>query len=83
MEGKMSIDMSMTNLVIHVDETLDAQRRDSLLAAVREAKGVIAVGYHNETPHLLIVVFNRKNLTALDVLSLARSSGVHAELTGG
>jgi hypothetical protein len=79
----MSVDVSMVDLVVHIDEALDAARRDSLLAAVREAKGVIAVGYHDEKPHLMIVVFNPKSLAPVDVLNIVKSSGVHAELTGG
>lgn len=79
----MGVDLTMTNLVVHIDETLDAARRDALLATVRGGNGVIAVGYHNEIPHLMIVVFNRKEMTSADVLNLVKSSGVHAELTGG
>jgi hypothetical protein len=79
----MGVDLSMVDLVVHIDEALDAVRRESLLATVREAKGVIAVGYHDEKPHLMIVVFNPKVLASVDVLNLVKSSGVHAELTGG
>jgi hypothetical protein len=79
----MGSEVSMVDLVIHIDETLDEARRASLLTAVREAKGIIAVGYHNETPHLMIVVFNPKDLASADVLNLVKSEGVHAEFTGG
>jgi hypothetical protein len=54
-----------------------------LLATVREAKGVIAVGCHDEKSHLIIVVFNAKALASADVLNFVKSSGVHAEFTGG
>ena len=79
----MAAETSMMDIVIHIDETLDAAKRDALLAAVRGTDGVIAVGYHNETAHLLIVVFNPKNLSSADVLAKIQSTGVHAELTGG
>jgi hypothetical protein len=79
----MANEISMTSRVIHIDETLDAARRESLLAVVREANGVIAVGYHNEQPHLMIVVFNPENLTSANLLSLVNDQGVHAEFTGG
>jgi hypothetical protein len=79
----MGADLSMIDVVVHIDEALDAARRDALLAAVRGEKGVIAVGYHNEKPHLMIVVFNPKDMASVDVLNLVKSSGVHAELTGG
>jgi hypothetical protein len=79
----MGTDISMTNLVIHIDETLVAPRRDALVDAVRGEKGVIAVGYHNEKPHLMIVVFNPKDLASADILNLVKSQGVHAEFTGG
>ena len=79
----MGNDVSMTPVVIHIDETLNSERREALLTALREANGVIAVGYHNETPHLMIVVFNPKNMESRDVLGLVKSNGVHAELTGG
>jgi hypothetical protein len=79
----MGTQISMTDFVLHIDETLDASGRESLLNAVRAREGVIAVGYHNETPHLMVVVFNPKNLTSVDVLDLVKSTGVHAERTGG
>ena len=79
----MGNDVSTMDLVIHIDENLDAEQRGSLLATMRGAKGVIAVGYHDEIPHLMIVVFNPKSMTSADVLNLVKNSGFHAELTGG
>lgn len=79
----MGTELSMVDQVIHIDETLDEARRASLLTTVREANGIIAVGYHNETPHLMVVVFNPKNLASADVLNLVKGAGVHAEFTGG
>lgn len=79
----MRAEVSMVDLVIHIDETLDEVRRRSLLTTVREAKGIIAVGYHNETPNLMIVVFDPKDIASADVLNLVKSAGVHAEFTGG
>ncbi len=79
----MGTDISMTNLVIHIDEALDAPRREALVDAVHGANGVIALGYHNEKPHLMIVVFNPEDLASADVLNLAQSQGIHAGFTGG
>lgn len=74
--------MDMVDVTVHIDENLDSDRRHSLEDAVRNHDGVLAVGYHDERPHLMVIEFDPDKLRATDLLSFIKGQGVHAELIG-
>jgi hypothetical protein len=74
--------MQMVDVTIHVDETIDHERRIGIADAVRAHKGVMAVAHHDEKPHLMIVEYDPAAVTAQALLRLVRDKGVHAELVG-
>ena len=74
--------MEMVDVTIHIDESVDHERRVKIADIVRESKGVMGVAHHDEKPHLMIVEYNPEMVSAKDLLQLVRGQGVHAELVG-
>ena len=68
------------NIVIHVNEKMDSQRREAFSKTVQQLTGVISVKIQDSRPHLLIVGFNHSKTKALDILSGIRTSGSQAQL---
>jgi Glu-tRNA(Gln) amidotransferase subunit E-like FAD-binding protein len=74
--------MQMVDVMIHVDETIDHDRRTHIADTVRAHDGVAGVAHHDERPHLMIVEYDPAAVTAQALLQVVRDQGVHAELVG-
>ena len=74
--------MDIVDVIIHVDETIDHDRRTEIADTVRAHKGVAGVAYHDEKPHLMIVEYDPAEVTAQALLKVVLDQGVHAELVG-
>jgi hypothetical protein len=74
--------MQMADVIIHVDESIDHDRRVKIADLVRAHVGVTDVAHHDEKPHLMIVKYDPQRVTAHALLDLVRGQGVHAELVG-
>jgi hypothetical protein len=74
--------MQTADVVIHVDETVDHDRRLEIAGIVRTHAGVTDVINHDERPHLMIVRYDPRLVTAEGLLAVVRANGVHAELVG-
>ncbi len=69
-----------SNIVIHVNENMDNQRRETFSNDVLQLTGVVSAEIKDNLPHLLIVGFNHSKTKALDILSGIRESGSQAQL---
>jgi hypothetical protein len=74
--------MQTADVIIHVDETIDHDRRLAIAGMVRAHAGVADVAHHDEKPHLMIVKYDPQAVTAHALLDVVRGEGVHAELVG-
>ncbi len=74
--------MDIVDVVIHVDETIDHDRRARIADTVRAHSGVAGVAHHDEKPHLMIVEYDPAAVTAQALLKVVLDQGVHAELVG-
>ena len=74
--------MDMADVVIHINESVDHDRRVEIADAIRAHTGVMGVAHHDEKPHLLIVEFDPDQVHAKDLLQVALDEGVHAQLVG-
>ncbi len=74
--------MEMTDVTVHIDETIDHERRIKVADILRAHKGVMAVAHHDEKPHLMIVEYNPDAVTSQELLEVVLGQGVHAELIG-
>jgi hypothetical protein len=74
--------MEMTDVTIHIDETVSHERRTQIADTVRAHKGVMAVAHHDEKPHLMIIEYDPDTVTSQELLQIVLDQGVHAELIG-
>ena len=76
------MDIKIVDVTIHIDETLEEARRPQLVDKIRDQDGVVAVGYHDEKPHLMVVEYNPDKTSSSDLLETIKGEGLHAELIG-
>jgi len=69
-----------TDIVIHINESLDNQRREEFSADVGNIQGVISADLKEKRRHLMIVSFNPLKTKAVDVLENIRKNGTAAQL---
>lgn len=74
--------MGTADVMIHVDEALGPDERASIVASLKARGGVAEATSNPEKPHLLLVKYEPKRVSAETLLQIAREAGVHAELIG-
>ena len=74
--------VKMTDVVVHVDETLDKGSLQDLEHWIRQHDGVISVGHHPDRPHLVTVLYDPERTQASNVLHHVQGRGLHAQLVG-
>jgi len=74
--------MDFSDLIIHVNETLEANERESLENELRKLNGVIAPRFNKETPHLLLVSYNPRKIGSGQLLSRVKAHDYNAQLIG-
>jgi len=74
--------INLVDVTVHIDETLDENRRGDLVEKVRGQTGVVGVGYHEQKPHLMTIEYNPDATNSTDLLNFIKGQGVHAELIG-
>ena len=70
------------DVMIHIDEELDEWQQNLLEEHMRAQEGVIALGYHEDKPHLMLVEYDLYNAHPMDFLRLIWRHGYHAERVG-
>jgi hypothetical protein len=71
-----------TDVVIHIDESLDDGRIRDLERDLAAVTGVFSACVHERARHLMLVDYDPENVKAHDLLSRVAAHGVHAELIG-
>lgn len=74
--------MSINDVVIHVNETLDTQARRDLEDRIRGIDGVIAPRFNDHTPHLMVVAYDPSRVRTKTLLDAVLSQGFHAQHCG-
>jgi hypothetical protein len=80
MEGQMNIQLA--DITLHIDETLETERRAAIENAVRAIDGVISFHNPSDRPHLNVIEYNPEKTNSATILSAVTREGVHAELIG-
>ena len=75
--------MNISDILIHINESLDEQQRNALEEAVRDVDGVIAPRFNPGKEHLLLVAFNPLITDLSVLLRKVQFFGYHAQLIGG
>jgi hypothetical protein len=76
------MNISLSDVLIHIDEALDLGRRQDLETQLRAIDGVISVKNPEDRPHLTLVEYIAAKVNAQHLLQIVRGEGVHAELVG-
>lgn len=72
--------MHTPEVTIHINESLDATKQESLESAMREIDGVIAPRFN--LPHMLVVLYNSERTNPAVLLNAVTSKGYQAQLVG-
>jgi hypothetical protein len=67
-------------VTMHIDENTTHEDREALRDALLNLNGVMAAVYHDERPHLMIVVYDPERIISIEFVNTAKSRGLHAEL---
>lgn len=73
---------SLSDVVLHVDETLPLDQVRVLEDHIHNIGGVVSACNRDERPHLISITFNPGQVKPHDILVKVESEGVHAELVG-
>jgi hypothetical protein len=76
------MNISLSDVLIHIDEALELDRRREIEAHLRAIDGVVSVKNPENRPHLALVEYMREKINAQRLLQAVRGEGVHAELIG-
>jgi hypothetical protein len=76
------MDIKLVDVIVHVDESIAADRRSALESGLRGMHGVVSVHMPEDKPHLVTVEYNPDAVTSQQVLRCVTEQGVHAELVG-
>jgi len=71
-----------TDVVVHINENLDSNKRVKLAKKISALKGVVSANLADKRPHLMIVGYDPERTKPLDVLCGVKQTGVHAQLIG-
>ena len=69
-------------IVVHITETLGEQRREDLVAALEENRGITTAEFCPLRYHLMLVRYDRDMYSSQDVLARVESQNVDARLIG-
>lgn len=75
--------MNVSDILIHINESLNEQQRSALEEAVRQIEGVVAPRFNPGKEHLLLVAFNPDVASTAILLTKVQSFGYNAQLIGG
>ncbi len=76
------MDIKLVDIILHIDETLDHAKLESISDKIRQQDGVVSVAFHDDKAHLMIVEYNPDKNKSADILKCVTDQGVHAELIG-
>ena len=71
-----------TEVIIHVTDSLDAQRRDALTGDLKNKNGILSAVFCPIGNHLMLVEYNNSGMNSQDVLGYVRKQHITASLVG-
>jgi len=74
--------MSISDVMIHIKESLNSQARTSLEEEMRQIDGVVSPHFSPGRDHLLLIAFNPEQTSSATLLARARAAGYTAQLVG-
>ena len=72
----------MSDITIHIDETLDSATLQALQYNLSRLEGVDHIDAQENKPHLMVVCYDHQRMNSDAILSSFTNQGLHAELIG-
>ncbi len=76
------MDITLVDIVLHVDENLSAEQKETLEESLRALDGVVSVHNSEKKTHLTNVQYNPDQMDSKRILKRVTDQGAHAELIG-
>jgi hypothetical protein len=76
------MNIQLADVTVHIDETLEPDRRSEMEDALRAIDGVVSVHNPSDRSHLYVVQYNPEKTATAAILSAVTAQGVVAELIG-
>jgi hypothetical protein len=73
---------SLSEVVVHINESVDDATLDALEQGIRLDRGVVSVGHRPNQNHLMLVVYDSAVARASGILHNFQDRGLHAQLVG-
>lgn len=70
------------DVTLHIDENLSHGNLEDFRDVLLHENGVYAASFHDEKPHLMIVVYDPDVINSKIFVDLAKNHNIHAELIG-
>jgi hypothetical protein len=67
-------------VTLHIDENTTHQEREEFRDELLGMTGVMAAAYHDDKPHLMVIVYDPSRVKSVDFVKAAGGRGLHAEL---
>lgn len=74
--------MNISDVIIHINETLSEESRISLEDAMRKIEGVVSPRFNAGKEHFLMIAYDSEKIQAIAFLDKARAAGYTAQLQG-
>ncbi len=72
----------MSDITVHIDETLDAATIYALKKDLASKQGVNRIDLNENRPHLMVVQYDHQAMNSIEILNEFTDHGLHAELIG-
>ena len=69
----------IADTVLHIDESLEDWQRSVLQDHMRVQDGVIAAGYNDASPNLMIIEYNPEHGHPVKYINMVKRHGYHAQ----
>jgi len=69
-------------LIVHIDENLDEERRKGLVKKISEDSGIFSVEFTPLRHHLVRIRYDRQAVQSMDILQKIKRQNVSAQLVG-
>ena len=80
--GTMRSTDKAVELIVHINESLDEERRNGLVEKMTEDSGILSVEFTPLRHHLVRVRYDRETVRSMDILNKIKGQRVNAQLVG-
>ena len=67
-------------VTMHIDENTTHEDREVFRDVLLGMDGVMAAAYHDEKPHLMVIIYDPLLVKSIEFVNAAKLHGLHAEL---